>query len=867
MFKFIKSTTVFSFIVFSLIAPSFVFAATTESDVRSFFNSMEYTSAVKLLNDIKNDLKTVVFTDITAKEVNLNSSLDINWTITGTPPAIYKIILIDQDGATTTIKTIATTVQAGLDNNVPSTPNLRKITWNVPESLSLTKPKYTIALLRGKEVTSSFGITVKQGDLKINTINLTGLADNGTTIKQGKNLTIQYSAKGIKNVKIELLKGDDVVEVIKKSVSANESGLTEIYAIPGLNKNTKVTAGSDYSVKISDTLNSSISEKSSKFTIQKVDMSFITLSPLTSNLGDVIEFKWNASYPVPNSYKLIAVKKVTFATTTIKTITNDTTQDNSTKWKVPEDQDLGEYSVHLIKGTSEILNSIDSLTIGKGTRNIDVALEGSDFVNNIVKQGKQLDIKITPTDVQDVKVELLKNGSVVKVIDSSVSVKGTTKTVSYSIPKATEPGKDYSIKVTSTKNSGISKTSTTFEIAKVNISFDSNMKSSIGLGENLSIQWTFDGLLPVPFDVLLVKDSSKVKIATITKGDDKKVSWIVPENLSSGDYTLKLIKSDSDLATTKITITTGSRKIDTVNLSGLVKVANVNTIKQGKILSIQFSSIDVSDVKIDLLKDGNVIEEIKKTTPSNSTGKTITYTIPFSFKNNKKESVNGSNYRIKVTSIKNSEITKTSESFDIAKPEVSFYEGMATSVVVNNKLVIDWSATNNNSAQPVPFKINLVKKDVDGNVISTTPITTITDKKVFTYVWQKVPATLLSTSETSVSYVLQIVKDDSVLAERDLLVKKSLAINNDVVNNGQVLGDYVECVDITRNLHRGVESSQVMKLQTFLNQKGFLTESPTKFYGDKTIEAVKDYQSSKGLMITGMVYDLTRQSIKEDTCQ
>ena len=75
-----------------------------------------------------------------------------------------------------------------------------------------------------------------------------------------------------------------------------------------------------------------------------------------------------------------------------------------------------------------------------------------------------------------------------------------------------------------------------------------------------------------------------------------------------------------------------------------------------------------------------------------------------------------------------------------------------------------------------------------------------------------------------------------------------------------------ECVDITRNLHRGFETSSVSKLQNFLIEKGFLSEKASGFFGDLTIDAVKAYQRSIGLPETGMVYDLTRQAIKLETC-
>jgi peptidoglycan hydrolase-like protein with peptidoglycan-binding domain len=81
-----------------------------------------------------------------------------------------------------------------------------------------------------------------------------------------------------------------------------------------------------------------------------------------------------------------------------------------------------------------------------------------------------------------------------------------------------------------------------------------------------------------------------------------------------------------------------------------------------------------------------------------------------------------------------------------------------------------------------------------------------------------------------------------------------------------VLGDYIACVDLPTNFHRGAENPNVEMLQSFLMSKGFLNEKPTGFYGDKTVEAVKDYQASRKLPITGMMFDFTRKEIKNESC-
>lgn len=75
------------------------------------------------------------------------------------------------------------------------------------------------------------------------------------------------------------------------------------------------------------------------------------------------------------------------------------------------------------------------------------------------------------------------------------------------------------------------------------------------------------------------------------------------------------------------------------------------------------------------------------------------------------------------------------------------------------------------------------------------------------------------------------------------------------------------CVALPANMHRGAESASVSSLQKFLALKGFFMEAPTGFFGDLTVTAVKAYQASKGLPITGMVYESTRGAITKDTCQ
>ncbi len=74
------------------------------------------------------------------------------------------------------------------------------------------------------------------------------------------------------------------------------------------------------------------------------------------------------------------------------------------------------------------------------------------------------------------------------------------------------------------------------------------------------------------------------------------------------------------------------------------------------------------------------------------------------------------------------------------------------------------------------------------------------------------------------------------------------------------------CVDLKNNLLKGKETSEVLSLQNFLLQKGFLTAKPNGYFGNGTLLAVKKYQKSVGLSQSGQVFPLTRATIKSETC-
>jgi len=69
---------------------------------------------------------------------------------------------------------------------------------------------------------------------------------------------------------------------------------------------------------------------------------------------------------------------------------------------------------------------------------------------------------------------------------------------------------------------------------------------------------------------------------------------------------------------------------------------------------------------------------------------------------------------------------------------------------------------------------------------------------------------------------------------------------------------------IDSNLRYGSTGPQVVELQEFLIDQGFLNSQPTGNFYSLTRKAVKDYQKSKGIAPTGFVGPITRKEINNE---
>jgi peptidoglycan hydrolase-like protein with peptidoglycan-binding domain len=92
-----------------------------------------------------------------------------------------------------------------------------------------------------------------------------------------------------------------------------------------------------------------------------------------------------------------------------------------------------------------------------------------------------------------------------------------------------------------------------------------------------------------------------------------------------------------------------------------------------------------------------------------------------------------------------------------------------------------------------------------------------------------------------------------------LLILSAITLTTRLVSAGT-------CTNLTKSFSKGAENGEVLRLQQFLFDSGYLTIKPNGYFGSGTLAAVKRFQGSNGLLQVGSVGPATRNKIKELSC-
>jgi endonuclease/exonuclease/phosphatase family metal-dependent hydrolase len=318
----------------------------------------------------------------------------------------------------------------------------------------------------------------------------------------------------------------------------------------------------------------------------------------------------------------------------------------------------------------------------------------------------------------NVRLELLKNGVVSRVITSSTPIgTGGTGAFTWTVPAGQAPGTDYRVRVMSTAATAIRDTSDgNFAIVAPTLAVVApNGGESLQAGATHQIQWTYTGNTGPNVKIELLKNGALnrvIKSSTpIGSSGSGSFAWPIPAGQAGGaDYRVRVTST----AVTSLKDTSDADfSIEAPTLT-LVAPNGGETFGGGTTQQIQWSYTGNAgaNVKIELLKDGAVNRVIKSSTPIGTGGTgSFAWTIPAT-------QTPGTDYRVRVTSATVGTVLDVSDAtFSIAAPTLAVVApNGGESWARRTAQQIQWSYT---GVPGTKVKIELLKNNVVNRVIAS----------------------------------------------------------------------------------------------------------------------------------------------------
>ncbi|MFX1311478.1 MAG: Ser-Thr-rich GPI-anchored membrane family protein [Promethearchaeota archaeon] len=467
--------------------------------------------------------------------------------------------------------------------------------------------------------------------------------DSLSSWETGTSEEITWNSTGsISDVKIELYK-DGVFELEIVASTTNDGSYT--WTIPALED------GIDYQIKISDMSNPDIYDFSEDFEIYTPD-SITVLSPdsLSSwETGTSEEITWNSTGSI-SDVKIELYKDGVFELEIVASTTND----GSYTWTIPALEDGIDYQIkisdvsnpdtHDFSEEFEIYTP-DSITV----------LSPDIFCS--WETGTSEEITWTSTgSISDVKIELYKMGEFVLEIVASTSNDGS---YTWAIPTDLEDGIDYQIKISDVSNPDTYDFSEYFEIYTLDSITVTNPDSlsSWETGMPEEITWTSTGSIS-DVKIELYKDGVSILEIVASTTNDGSYTWTIPTDLEDGtDYQIKI----SDVSNPDTYDFSEDFEIYTSDSITVTHPGGILAWEMGTSQEINWISTGtISDVKIELYKDGVFVLEIVASTTNDGS---YTWAIPTDLED-------GIDYQIKISDVANPDTYDISPNFALTSEDI-----------------------------------------------------------------------------------------------------------------------------------------------------------------------------------------------------
>ncbi|MEN9649833.1 MAG: hypothetical protein RL094_800 [Candidatus Parcubacteria bacterium] len=449
----------------------------------------------------------------------------------------------------------------------------------------------------------------------------------------------------------------------------------ESVVIPG------VIAGGKYQVRLKATSAPTVMSTSRGFfTISATSSVSQTITfvaqPVNTTLGATTSVWWRTVGNVPR------IEAFLYRDSTLVKKFPDYQNTGYFEYKVPFTQPVGTGYKFVIqpKGNpaAAATSSTFSITADRGVSDVtlsgaSIAQGGEQTLSLQVRGGtKYLDVYLMKGLTNPTQT-LVKNNVAVNTGTDPRSV-----TVKYTIPRNTALGNDYYFKVSDYQNSGVSGTSTTFSVVNQVIAI-TTQPLNVTLGQKVAFNWSTQGYVP-RVNIDLYKGNTIVR-QFANQANDNKFEFAIPVGYAAGtDYKFVVTNSadTTAVATTSAFSITTSRQFVSTNLSA-ASVAQKGTIR------VNWSSVLVNNVRVELLQNGVVKRTIDSSVPASQGEAGLSVTLAAS-------DIPGA-YAFRLTDTQNTSVATTTAAFTVTGQSFTITAQPAASVALQNPVTISWTNT------------------------------------------------------------------------------------------------------------------------------------------------------------------------------
>lgn len=338
--------------------------------------------------------------------------------------------------------------------------------------------------------------------------------------------------------------------------------------------------------------------------------------------------------------------------TFITTVAANTPSDGSHTFPIPTTLATGtDYRLHIAEVGNPSLASYSSYFTITGNNNPTPNINITNPTSNTVwNKGQTVNINWTDNISSNVQIHLLKGNNFIASITNGTPSDGSH---TYTVPNSLPNGNNYRIRIYDASNSTTFDTSPYFTITGVNGIQITNPTSGTtwNAGQSATIQWLDD--ISENVRIQIYQGNNLLAALSTSTPSDGSFTFTVPLLLSGNNFRIKITSVNNS------TIFDYSDYFTIAPVSASINVTSPTTgtiWNPGQTRTIQWTDNISSNVRIELYKGGTFNRTITSSTLSDGAH---TYTVPSNL-------VNGSNYRVKITSVSDASVYDFSNYFSIS---------------------------------------------------------------------------------------------------------------------------------------------------------------------------------------------------------